>query len=64
MSREQKIMWDILTEYSAALSGGPLEPAGGMPTRNQAEAQAASPASMPHPDRSVPGLLWNRVARP
>mgnify|MGYP003547773622 CR=1 FL=1 len=22
MSREQKIMWDILTEYSAALSGG------------------------------------------
>ena len=64
MSREQKIMWDILTEYSAALSGGPLELAGGGPTRNPEAAQATAPAGMPQPARSVLGLLWNKVSRP
>jgi len=64
MSREQKIMWEILTEYSAALSGGPLELAGGMSTRNQTEAQPAAPARVPSCNRSVLGLLWNKVSRP
>lgn len=49
MSGEQKIMWDILTEYGAALSGGPLELAGGMSPRSQEEAQAAAPAGKPQP---------------
>lgn len=64
MSREQKIMWDILTEYSAALSGGPLELAGGMSPRSHEEVQAAAPACMPQPARSVFGLIWNKVSRP
>jgi hypothetical protein len=64
MSREQKIMWDILTEYSAALSGGPLELAGGMPMRSQTEAQPVSPACAMSSNRSMLGLLWNKVSRP
>lgn len=64
MNMDGRIMWDILTEYCAALSGGALELTGRAPTRNQAEAEAAAPAPAPPSIRPVPGLLWNKVRRP
>jgi|GEM_PF-2789920 hypothetical protein len=64
MSTEQKIMWEILTEYSAALSGGSLELAGGMSKPSQTEAQPAAPDRVLFWNRPVLGLLWNKVSRP